>query len=309
MTIARYSRKRKRPHDVFDILHATRIDGRPDIACWISECPPPVTSQTHKHRRALADISHTHNPQYHKPSIMSSTLRKQRKADDEENQATRSRTRNAARLGSALSLRSTVNSIAEDENPILVTEDASVVSAFDTISEAPSFHPPTTVSSKTSRSSTRTRSSSPKKRVVTKREDLAYLSPRIEFKAMRQAENLGITLSGSVQALWERCEARRSAPPFASSLIPFTATDTELINNTLIDAFDMAEKWRSTNTTESHWISVVVGPILHLLRASVEISLPELCPYSSEPDLFKDLDKKIDYAVGLDISRHALLML
>jgi hypothetical protein len=42
--------------------------------------------------------------------------------------------------------------------------------------------------------------------------------------------------------------------------------DTELINNTLIDAFDMAEKWRSTNTTESHWILVVVGPILHLLR-------------------------------------------
>lgn len=41
MTITQYSRKRKRPHDVFDILHATRIDGRPDIACWISECPPP----------------------------------------------------------------------------------------------------------------------------------------------------------------------------------------------------------------------------------------------------------------------------
>lgn len=115
--------------------------------------PSTVTSQTHKHRRALADISHTHNPQYHKPS-MSSTLRKQRKADDEENRATRSRTRNAARLGSALSLRSTVNSIAEDENPIPVTEDESVVSAFDTISEAPSFPPPTTVSSKTSRSST-----------------------------------------------------------------------------------------------------------------------------------------------------------
>ena len=148
-------------------------------SCMLSECPPPaVTSQTHKHRRALADISHTHNPQYHKPSIMSSTPRKQRKADDEENQATRSRTRNAARLGSALSLRSTVNSIAEDEIPIPVTEDASVVSAFDTISEAPSFPPPTTVSSKTSRSSTRTRSLSPKKRVATKRE-----SPSLYLKS------------------------------------------------------------------------------------------------------------------------------
>jgi hypothetical protein len=99
-----------------------------------------------------------------------------------------------------------VNLIAEDENPIPVIEDALVVLAFDTISEAPLFPPPTAVSLKISRSSTRTWLLSPKKRVVIKREDLAYLSPRIEFKAMRQAENLGITLSGSVQALWERCE-------------------------------------------------------------------------------------------------------
>ncbi|KAJ4286495.1 hypothetical protein N0V90_013195 [Kalmusia sp. IMI 367209] len=31
---------------------------------------------------------------------------------------------------------------------------------------------------------------------------------------------------------------------------------------------------------------------------------PELCPYSSGPDLSKDLDKMIDYAVGLHIGRH-----
>ncbi|XTI87945.1 hypothetical protein V2W45_1520405 [Cenococcum geophilum] len=207
ITIAQYSRKRKRPHDVFDILHATRIDGRPNIACWISDY-----------------------------------------------------TRNAARLGLALSLRSTVNLIAEDKNPIPVTEDALVVLAFDTISEVLSFPPPTTVSLKTSQSSTRTRLLLPKKR------------------------------------------ACYSAPPFTSSPIPLTAADTELINNILIDAFDIAEKWRSTNTTESHYISVVkknkLGNenIIVFNIASIKISPPKLCPYSSEPDLFKDLDKKINYA-------------
>ena len=49
---------------------------------------------------------------------------------------TRSRTQNAARLGLVLSLWLTVNLIAEDENPIPVIEDASVVLAFDTILEA-----------------------------------------------------------------------------------------------------------------------------------------------------------------------------
>jgi len=129
---------------------------------------------------------------------MSSTLQKQRKADNKENQATRSRTRNAARLGSALLLQLMVNSIAEDENLIPVTEDASVVLAFNTISEVPSFPLLTTVLSKTLQSSTRIWLSSLKKQVVIKREDLAYFSPRIKFKVIRQAKNFRITLSGSV---------------------------------------------------------------------------------------------------------------
>ena len=62
------------------------------------------------------------------------------------------------------------------------------------------------------------------------------------------------------------CQAYYSAPPFTSSLIPLTITDTKLINNILIDAFNIAKKWHSTNTTESHQISVVVGPILYLLQ-------------------------------------------
>jgi hypothetical protein len=47
--------------------------------------------------------------------------------------------------------------------------------------------------------------------------------------------------------------------------IPLTDHDHRIIDDTLSDAFEQAEKWRDT-TTEPHWISVVVGPILHLLR-------------------------------------------
>jgi len=86
------------------------------------------------------------------------------------------RTRNAVRLGLALLLWLTVNLIAKDKNPIPVIEDALVILAFNTILEALSFPPPIAVLLKISRSSTCTRLSSPKKRVVIKREDLAYLS-------------------------------------------------------------------------------------------------------------------------------------
>jgi hypothetical protein len=44
-----------------------------------------------------------------------------------------------------------------------------------------------------------------------------------------------------------------------------TEHDLKLIDDTLSDAFEQAEKWRDV-TTEPHWNSVVVGPILHLLR-------------------------------------------
>ena len=94
-----------------------------------------------------------------------------------------------------------VNSIAEDKNPIPVTEDALVVSAFNIILEALLFPPLITVSLKILQSSTYTWLLSPKKRVVIKREDLAYFSPRIEFKVIRQAKNLKIIFFRSIQAL------------------------------------------------------------------------------------------------------------
>lgn len=60
-------------------------------------------------------------------------------------------------------------------------------------------------------------------------------------------------------------QARHSAPLGANPPIPLTSKDVMRIEDTLEDAFKMAKMWRST-TTESHWISIVVGPILHLVR-------------------------------------------
>ena len=88
-----------------------------------------------------------------------------------------------------------VNLITKDKNPIPIIEDVLVVLAFNIILEALSFPPPTTVLLKISRSSTYTRLLLLKKQVVIKREDLAYFSLWIKFKAIRQAENLRITLS------------------------------------------------------------------------------------------------------------------
>jgi len=120
-------------------------------------------------------------------------------------------------------------------------------------------------------------------------------------------------------------QARRSIPPGTNPPIPFTSKDLMRIEDTLEDAFEMAQIWRST-TTDPHWMSVVVGPILHLIRklsifqdkdrnsnekitvmdiTSIEISPSHLCPYSST-SLYPDLDKRIDYAIGLFPSRSTL---
>ncbi|PVH91536.1 hypothetical protein DM02DRAFT_647288 [Periconia macrospinosa] len=76
-------------------------------------------------------------------------------------------------------------------------------------------------------------------------------------------------------------------------------------------------------------ISVVVGPILHLLRriksfkkspvpdskiavldvTPTEISPIKLVPFSKDPALYRGLDKRIDYVVGLDLHQTTLKML
>lgn len=101
----------------------------------------------------------------------------------------------------------------------------------------------------------------------------------------------------------------------------------------------MADQYRD-RAPESHWIGTVVAPLLHLIRrlslfkntsdgnrpllevldmydfriyllrnfwtdiasTTTEIAPQSLCPYSEDPNLFKDLDKRIDYALGLRLS-------
>ncbi|KAF1973459.1 hypothetical protein BU23DRAFT_589476 [Bimuria novae-zelandiae CBS 107.79] len=136
---------------------------------------------------------------------------------------------------------------------------------------------------------------------------------------------LGISLPASVTELWSRCEKRQLDSLTTDPPIPLTEKDHRIIDDTLSDAFEQAEKWRDT-TTEPHWISVVVGPILHLLRriesfknsafpnakiavldvTPTEISPAELVPFSKDPTLYRDLDRRIDYVVGLDLHRTTL---
>lgn len=124
----------------------------------------------------------------------------------------------------------------------LLTEEpasASAVSEYDAVSEAPSF-PPSTVTSSKGRSPTRSLSS--KKRVVAEREDLAFLSLIMEFRAFREAENWGIELPQSVKGLLYRCDARRSTPPGTNLPIPLQKTWCE--SKTLLK---MHSKWLSLN--------------------------------------------------------------
>ncbi|KAI9790599.1 MAG: hypothetical protein M1816_004930 [Peltula sp. TS41687] len=102
----------------------------------------------------------------------------------------------------------------------------------------------------------------------------------------------------------------------------FSGPDLDLIWATASDVMYMADRYRN-KAPESHWIGAVVAPLLHLTRrlsqfqrsgeanpqalevldiTTTEISPPSLCPYSEDLTLFKDLDKRIDYAIGLRLS-------
>lgn len=91
----------------------------------------------------------------------------------------------------------------ENANAPHLTKESSSTLEYDAMSEVPSFSL-ATMSSSQGRSPSR--SSSPKKRTVAKREDLALLSPTIEFCAFEEAKNLGVELPQSVQELWHRCD-------------------------------------------------------------------------------------------------------
>ncbi|KAF2007577.1 hypothetical protein P154DRAFT_517251 [Amniculicola lignicola CBS 123094] len=308
MAITRYSSRRIHNEAVFDRLHALPPckEGR-DIARWAiavddSEASHNDALSSAKRRRVLRSLSTTSQQLNHATRNMASVspTRRSTRGKSPPKKDVVIATRRKGRQGRP-----------EEEDA-----DAQRSAAYAFSEGAPSFPAPA--------SSLRSLSP-PKKRTASTKADLAYLNPEIEFLPLRSVEKIGISLPESVMELWSRCEKRHFDPLTTDPPVPLTDRDHRIIDDTLSDAFEQAEKWRDT-TTEAHWISVVVGPILHLLRqiesfkesdvpnaniavldvTATEISPAELVPFSKDPALYRDLDKRIDYVVGLDLHRATL---
>ncbi|KAI4168393.1 MAG: hypothetical protein LQ346_009050, partial [Caloplaca aetnensis] len=107
---------------------------------------------------------------------------------------------------------------------------------------------------------------------------------------------------------------------------PFTyhPADHETIAGVVFDVHRMADMWRN-KCHEDFWIDVVVSPLVHLVRkltnfhengdksqaprlAVVNLKTSEIKPTSlistSDEDLFKALNKKIDLAIGLHLLQY-----
>ena len=180
------------------LQHST--SSRPEIAAWISGLrtlsestdpaapPTPPAKRRHPHC-AKHQHADTHSmggsPKKEEAQRPSAT-------GDDDSRLTRSRTRKTERAGK--------NTLPSTEEPA----STSATSEYDPFSEAASFPLPTLTSSK---ERSPTRSSSPKKKTVVKRQDLALLNPRIKFGAFTNAETFGIVLPQSVKNLLYRCEA------------------------------------------------------------------------------------------------------
>ncbi|CBX98975.1 hypothetical protein IAQ61_007417 [Plenodomus lingam] len=308
MAIARYSSKRTHDEAVFSRLHAlTPCKQGSEIARWVvavadSEAGHDDVLPTAKRQRVLRSL--------HTTSHRVKTAKR--------NMAAASPTRRLKRDRSPAKKNVVVATRRKGRQGGLEEADADVQqSAVNAFSEGtPSLPAPA--------SSLRSLSP-PKRKTASTKADLAYLNPNIEFFPLRHTGETGILLPVSVTELWSRCEKRQLDPLTTDPPVPLTDKDHRIINDTLSDAFEQAEKWRDT-TTEPHWISVVVGPILHLLRriecfknsavpnariavldvTPIEISPAELVPFSKDPVLYRDLDKRIDYVVGLDLHRTTL---
>lgn len=63
-------------------------------------------------------------------------------------------------------------------------------------------------------------------------------------------------------------KSRVDIPPglFGSSLDKYIEEDHTLVWMTVSDVLENADKYRHSGCTEAHWISVVVSPLLHLVR-------------------------------------------
>ncbi|KAF2787489.1 hypothetical protein K505DRAFT_379551 [Melanomma pulvis-pyrius CBS 109.77] len=321
MAIARYSSKRRYDEAVFDRLHALPpCKQNPDIARWVVAVDDFEADDSDDSEAGHGDAF----PTFKRQRALRSLCTTPQRLNAAKNMAALSPTRRSKRdrlppkedAAPAKEVVVATRRKGRQRRPEEADADAQR-SAGDTFSEgAPSFPAPA--------SSLRSLSP-PKKKTASTKADLAYLNPNIEFLPLRNAKEVGISLPESVTELWIRCENRQLNSLTTDLPISLSDRDCRIIDDTLSDAFEQAEKWRDT-TTEPHWTSVVVGPILHLLRriesfkksvvpngkivvldvTPTEISPAELVPFSKDPALYRDLDKRIDYVVGLDLHRTTL---
>ncbi|KAL9039959.1 MAG: hypothetical protein Q9180_002211 [Flavoplaca navasiana] len=111
------------------------------------------------------------------------------------------------------------------------------------------------------------------------------------------------------------------APGAPTGPFVYHHADHETIAGVVFDVHRMVDKWRN-KCHEDFWIDVVVSPLVHLVRkltnfhvnrdkgqaprlSVINLKTSEIKPTSlistSDADLFKALNKKIDVAIGLDL--------
>jgi hypothetical protein len=115
--------------------------------------------------------------------------------------------------------------------------------------------------------------------------------------------------------------AKSRPPPDDNSLALtncYTADDLNFIWTTVCRVVKKASAQRTKNGPESQWCSFIVAPILDLLHelhrdaegeslletldvSTTSIDPIALCPYHENPEVWRILNKKIDFAIGLNI--------
>ncbi|KAL9632467.1 MAG: hypothetical protein Q9164_005303 [Protoblastenia rupestris] len=282
--------------------------------------------------------------------ITQSTSRNVDQADEApiEGAMTRARARNNTKPSN--SDKESKRTVMFTESTSLSLED-SCDAISDAGDEAIFTKPPTTLSNPFStQKSSRVRQPSPIKSTstsskasvsMTKRDRMAFLSPAIEFSSISSIKEK-LTLPKTVLTLWteylrphdgpyipaklkDRIRAVLDTPiksrpqindaAFGPSLLNYRGTDPKLIWSTIDDVVKQADRFRDRICTEAHWISVVISPLLNLVRrlqrfdrekmelevldiSYVNVSPSNLCTYD-EDNYFSDLAKKIDMAMGL----------
>lgn len=184
---------------------------------------------------------------------------------------------------------------------------------------------------------------------MTTRERLILLNPPVSFFPRVYFGQLGNKMPPAVKILWvnhiesdgegtipEALKARipQQTPNKSKPKVPkmcfsdntrYKPGEYDRIWIAITDVLINADRYRHEGYHESHWISYVVSPMLNLVSKlecfnkdgkrikaldiqTVAIDPPSLCSYSPSTQ-FKDLDKRIDCAFGLDLPTDQTLTL